>query len=123
MKEYNKIQIQQLGDLDQVVNRLELLDNIITFLFKEIEVTVDGEKVWRKRDIITDGEKICVNQERACLRDYRDFLLGYRSEEDVRFYKVSDIVEKKLQKCISTMKDLKWYRRIEDIEVNDSNTL
>lgn len=115
--------LKELGNLDQVVDRLEALDLIISFLFQEIEVTVDGEKVWRKRDILSDGEKICVNQERACLREYRDFLLGLINESDVRAYKVPESIEKKLKECANLIHELKYKRRINDIEINDPKIL
>ncbi|SCY94331.1 hypothetical protein [Flavobacterium caeni] len=115
--------LKELGTLDQVVDRLEALDLIISFLFQEIEVTVLGEKVWRKRDILTDGEKICVNQERASLREYRDFLLGLINESDVRVYKVPDTIEKKLKECENLIHELKYKRRINDIEIIDPKIL
>lgn len=117
----NETQFQKLGSLDQVVDRLAMLDAIISFLFQEITIVVDGEKLHRKRAILTDGEKICVNQERACLREYRDFLLGQRSEDHVRYYTVSGKIERKFVACIAIMKASDFKRSTDDIEVQPSN--
>ena len=105
------------GDIENVASRLEMLDSIVSFLFEDIEVNIDGSTVTRKRDILSVGEKICLNQERASLREYRDHLLGKMNLEYVRFYKVSTAIEKKFFDCVITMEAMNWTKKINEIEV------
>lgn len=120
---YNENQKKALGDIDQVVERLATLDSINSFLFEDVQVEISGQMVTRKRDILTPGEKICLSQERACLREYRDFLLGNLDEKHVRYYIVPLPIEMKLWQCLKLMKSTNWTRKVEQIEVNNPQTL
>ncbi len=104
--------------LEYAVERLKLLDNVISFLYEEIPVTIDGNTVMRKRTILTDGEKICVNQERASLREYRDYLFGKMEFKYVRFSNVSPEVEKKIQQCLTIIQNTGWQKKINEIDIN-----
>ncbi|WP_264520360.1 hypothetical protein [Flavobacterium sp. N1994] len=105
--------------LEAVVERLKLLDNVISFLFEEIPVNIDGEIVMRKRDILTDGEKICVNQERASMREYREYIFGNMAFKDVRKYLVSQEIEDKIQKILTVIILTGWEKQINEIDINE----
>lgn len=104
--------------LEAIVERLKVLDNVISFLFEEVPVIIDGQTVMRKRDILTDGEKICVNQERASMREHRDWLFGNMAFKDVRKYRVSQEIENKIQKCLTVIYLTGWEKNVNEIEID-----
>lgn len=96
--------------LREAKNRLNFLDIIHSFLFEDIEVIVRNESEFRKREILTIGEKICISQERAALRDFISYNNGEIDEKEVRNYKVSPIIESKIEACVSIIKQTNWLK-------------
>lgn len=105
--------------LEAIVERLKVLDNVISFLYEEIPVIINGKKEMRKRDILTDGEKICVNQERASMREYRDYLFGNMEFKNVRIYRVTPTIEAKIKECLIIIKNTDWTKNINEININN----
>ncbi|MDA6068667.1 hypothetical protein NJT12_03450 [Flavobacterium sp. AC] len=89
-------------------NRLEFLDVINSFLFEDIPVLIKDETKYRKRDILTDGEKICLSQERAAIRDFISYKNGEIDKKQVRQYKVSEKIEGKINACVIIIKQTNW---------------
>jgi len=75
---------------EQILERLELLFTILQY------TTI-------KTDVLTAGERICINMERASLFELLDFNAGLREMADCRNYKVSPEIEKKIQSNINTI--------------------
>lgn len=90
--------------------RLDFLDIINSFLFEDIPVKIKNEIQFRKRDILTDGEKICMSQERAALRDFINFKNGEIDKNQVRQYKVSEKIEGKINTCVIIIKQTNWLK-------------
>jgi len=90
--------------------RLEFLDIINSFLFEEIPVTINDEIQYRKRDILSVGEKICLSQERGALRDFISFKKGEIDKKQVRQYKVSEKIEGKIAACVIIIKQTNWLK-------------
>ncbi|MRX40379.1 hypothetical protein GJU43_13915 [Flavobacterium sp. LC2016-23] len=89
-------------------NRLDFLDIINSFLFEEIPVKIKDETQYRKRDILTDGEKICLSQERASIRDFLAYKHGEIDKNQVRQYQVSEKIELKIKTCVIIIKQTNW---------------
>lgn len=94
----------------EVQTRLDFLDIINSFLFEDVPIQIKGMTQYRKRDILTDGEKICVSQERASLRDFLSYKRGEINEKQVRNYKVSDKIEEKISTCVIIIKQTNWLK-------------
>ncbi|WP_167498048.1 hypothetical protein [Flavobacterium resistens] len=94
----------------EVQNRLNFLDVINSFLFEDIPVEIKGVTLYRKRNILTDGEKICISQERASLRDFISHKNGEINEKQVRNYKVSQKIEDKINACVIIIKQTNWHK-------------
>lgn len=93
-------------------NRLDFLDIINSFLFEDIKVMIKDELQYRKRDILTDGEKICLSQERAAIRDFISFKNGEIDKNKVRQYKVSEKIEGKIDACVIIIKQTNWLKTL-----------
>lgn len=93
----------------EALNRLEFLDIINSFLYEEIPVKINDVTQYRKRDILTDGEKICVSQERGAIRDFLSYKKGEIDKRQVRHYKVSEKIENKIEYCVMIIKETGWY--------------
>lgn len=93
---------------EQAKLRLEFLDIINSFLFEDIPVKINDEIQYRKRDILTDGEKICLSQERGAIRDFISFKKGEIDKTQVRQYKVSEKIEYKINTCVIIIKQTNW---------------
>lgn len=89
-------------------NRLEFLDIINSFLFEDVPVKINDETQYKKREILTDGEKICVSQERGALRDFLSYKRGEIDKRQVRQYQVSEKVETKIKACVLIIKQTDW---------------
>lgn len=98
----------------EVQQRLNFLDTINSFLFEEIPVEIKGITQYRKRDILTDGEKICISQERASLRDFISHKNGEINEKQVRNYKVSQKIEDKISACVIIIKQTNWLNKFKN---------
>ena len=92
----------------EVQLRLNFLDTINSFLFEDLPVEIKGVTQYRKRDILSDGEKICISQERASLRDFISHKNGEINEKQVRNYKVSQKIEDKINACVIIIKQTNW---------------
>lgn len=90
--------------------RLDFLDIINSFLFEDVPVKIKGEIQYRKRGILTDGEKICLSQERAAIRDFLSYKKGEIDKKQVRNYKVSDKIEDKINTCVIIIKQTNWLK-------------
>lgn len=90
--------------------RLDFLDIINSFLFEDIPVIIRTETQYRKRDILTDGEKICLSQERAAIRDFLSYKRGEIDKNQVRQYKVSEKIEGKIATCVIIIKQTSWLK-------------
>ncbi len=89
-------------------NRLDFLNIINSFLFEDVPVKVKNETQYRKRNILTDGEKICVSQERAAIRDFLSYRKGEIDKNQVRQYTVSAKIEEKIDTCVIIIKQTNW---------------
>ncbi|CAD0004416.1 hypothetical protein [Flavobacterium chungangense] len=90
--------------------RLDFLDIINSFLFEDVPVKIKGEIQYRKREILKDGEKICISQERAAIRDFLSYKKGEIDKKQVRNYKVSDKIEDKINTCVIIIKQTNWLK-------------
>lgn len=98
--------------LDNVVNRLAVLDTIIAHQFEK-----KNEFDFKNPRLFTNGEITCINQERMSLREFKEYLFRQRKHEDVRFISVSTHIETKIQNCLQLIEDTKWQRNINQIKV------
>lgn len=92
--------------------RLDFLDIINSFLFEDIPVTIKDEIQFRKRDILSDGEKICLSQERGAIRDFLSYRRGEIDKNQVRQYKVSEKIEAKIATCVIIIKQTNWLNKL-----------
>lgn len=95
---------------EQAQARLDFLNVINSFLFEDIPVIIREETKYRKRDILTDGEKICLSQERASLRDFISYKNREIDKHQVRQYKVSEKIEAKIATCVIIIKQTNWLK-------------
>lgn len=101
--------------LEKVLDRLKQLGKIISHQFEEIDID-NPTKV--NPQFFTAGEKTCINQERRSLREVKDYLNGKIAQVDIRFYKVSPQIEKKIQSCLEHINNTGWKQNINNIEIN-----
>jgi hypothetical protein len=101
--------------LEKVISRLELLDKVISHQFQEVDID-NPTKV--NPQFFTSGEKTCINQERRSLREVKEYFNGNLDKSQIRFYKVSDLIEKKINSCLEHIEKTAWKHNINNIEIN-----
>lgn len=84
--------------LEQIHNRLELL-------YAMLQYCDSYQKTF------TMGERICINQERAALHDFRNYLFRDLPFDEVRMYTIPERIEEKIEWAQTTIKRINWHAR------------
>lgn len=87
-------------DLPEINERLELLYMVLQYCSKQ--------QLYHNRKMFSIGERIAINQERAALEDFVNYLFGEMPREDVRMYQVPDRLEDKITWSIHLMKQANY---------------
>jgi hypothetical protein len=106
--------INSITTEEQAQARLDFLNIINSFLFEDIPVIIRDQTQYRKRDILTDGEKICISQERASLRDFISYKNREIDKHQVRQYRVSEKIEGKIAACVIIIKQTNWLEKFKN---------
>lgn len=56
----------------------------------------------------TEGQRICINQERAALLDHKNYLFDTLCLSEVREYRVPEQIEEKVQFTLKKITDTDW---------------
>jgi hypothetical protein len=101
--------------LEKITDRLQVLAIVIAHQFQEVDID-NPTKV--NVQFFTPGEKTCINQERRSLREVKEYFNGNLDKSQIRFYKVSDLIEKKINSCLDHINKTGWKHNINNIEIN-----
>lgn len=101
--------------IEKITDRLHLLGLVISHQFQEV-----GEDNPTKVNVqfFTSGEKTCINQERRSLREVKEYFNGNIAKADIRWFKVSEVIEKKINSCLDHIHKTGWKQNINNIEIN-----
>jgi len=103
---------------------LENVNNRIADLLTVLQY--DTEEVQK----FTISERILINQERAAMMDFKNYLFKEFDYDKVRFYRVPESIETKIQTILKTIEFKNWQPKIKimnnninDIEVHEPQIL
>lgn len=89
---------------------LENVNNRIADLLTVLQY--DTEEVQH----FTIAERILINQERAAMMDFKNYLFRELDYDKVRFYRVSESIETKIQNILKTVHFKNWQPQNKDYE-------
>ena len=89
---------------------LENVNNRIADLLTVLQY--DTEEVQH----FTIAERILINQERAAMLDFKNYLFNELDYDKVRFYRVPERIETKIQTILKTIEFKNWQPQNKDYE-------